>query len=166
MNGFHGLEANDEANSDDRTSLLSERAAPNPSLQAQLPQPPEEWRREQEGRNYRPDMDPMYGAMPPANPSYGAMPPANPGYPDYAGPGAYGAAPGAYGSGPGAYGAPIGGGYAGRYAENSPYGGLLEPSRPQGGSLLDYAPQPLQAPPPQYYQQSQAYGRAPGMPPY
>lgn len=89
--------------------------------------------------------------------------------------------------GSGAYGAQTGGGYTGRFVDTAPYGGLLD--RPPGpasgpaggypsssgypsslesrggpGTLLDYAPQPLHNPPPQYYREAYARG-PPNMPP-
>lgn len=196
-NGFHGREANLEDDSNDRTSLLSERQPPVASSQVRAVHPQAEWRPEDRDR-----MAPWNGLGSPlaemtpwqeAGSLYGGMPRSNLGYPDYPGADPYRAPPGysgSYPSGPsggdrappgysGSYpSGPNGGGYAGRYVDTAPYGGLLEPSLqpglardagyldPRGGKLYDYAPQPLHPPPPQYYQQSQAYGRGPGMQAY
>lgn len=149
--GSRGLDANEEDDSNDRTSLLSERPPPMAHSQATPA-----WRETAELGTM------MYGNMPNSGMGY---PSSSMGYADSplgpAGPGPYGQVwPGA----------PTGGGYLGRYVDTAPYGGLLEPPGISQGynepSLYDYAPRPLHPPPPQYYERSQAYGRGPPtMPP-
>jgi len=213
MNGSNGREANDEDDSNDRTTLLSERTSAYKTAArlahygspAYSEQPPIDWQKEQKARD-RPLEKSMWQE---ADSQYGPLSKFRTGYPDSGPPkvnqnvtfgvphgdpdyairaGGFVAAAGAYSvslasayaAGPGAsYNAPpqararsrgLDGGYAGGFADNAPFGGLLDPNitpaymdNRTGGQpphLLDFAPQPIQPPPPQYYQQYYEQARA------